>query len=103
MMRFTVFALVAAFFVVVALVHAQDCNNPQTQAEMNQCATKDHEAATRELNEIYNKYRDRLNKEQKEGIQEVQHAWMRFCDLTCRFESSGVEGGSAYGSLYQVV
>ena len=81
-------------------VQAQECKNPQTQTEMNHCATMELEAATGELKKVYNEYLIRLSEEQKKQIQEAQLVWIRFRDLTCKFESSGSQGGSAYGMVF---
>lgn len=75
---------------------AQNCANPISQADMNRCAASEHASADKELNKVYNAYRARLDEEQKKQLRDAQLAWIRFRDLNCAFESSGVKGGSAY-------
>jgi uncharacterized protein YecT (DUF1311 family) len=73
-----------------------DCSAPATQSEMTQCAGHAYSAADKKLNLAYNEYRNRLNAEQKKKLTQAQLAWIKFRDLSCAFESSGAEGGSAY-------
>ena len=89
-------------FGMTSISWAQDCRKPKTQLEMNQCAKRDYDTATKEINQIYNEYRKRLNPSQKEQIKEVQLAWIKYRDLACKFESSGVSGGSAESMIVGV-
>ena len=73
-----------------------DCDAATTQSEMTQCAGQAYSAADKKLNLAYNAYRARLNVEQKKQLTQAQLAWIKYRDLSCAFESSGVEGGSAY-------
>nr|WP_315395166.1 lysozyme inhibitor LprI family protein [uncultured Duganella sp.] len=73
-----------------------DCAAPATQSEMTQCAGQAYSAADKKLNLAYNEYRARLGAEQKKQLTQAQQAWIKYRDLSCAFESSGVEGGSAY-------
>ena len=73
-----------------------DCNAPTNQTEMTQCAGQAYSAADKKLNLAYNEYRALLGGEQKKQLTQAQLAWVKFRDLSCAFESSGVEGGSAY-------
>ena len=73
-----------------------DCSAPATQSEMTQCAGQAYSAADKKLNLAYNEYRARLGAEQKKKLTQAQLAWVKFRDLSCAFESSGAEGGSAY-------
>ncbi len=63
---------------------------------MNQCGGSDLERETKKINKAYNDYRAKLTPEQKLEFKEVQLAWIKFKDVACKFEASGVEGGSAY-------
>lgn len=83
------------FFVPNAAI-SQDCGDLQTQSEMNQCVAADYAKVDRELNKAYNDYPSRLAEEQKRQLRDAQLAWIRFRDLSCAFESSGVKGGSVY-------
>lgn len=76
-------------------VYAAGCDAPATQMEMNQCAAQEYEKANKELNNVYSGYRTRLSDSQKQQLKDTQLAWIKFRDLACEFESSGIEGGSA--------
>jgi len=78
---------------------ALDCQNPQTQTDMNQCASSDLDRETKKINKTYNDYRAKLNPTQKQQLKEMQLAWIKFKDLACQFEASGVEGGSAHSMV----
>ena len=93
MRRFVLPALVLALLSASAWA---DCSAPSTQSEMTQCAGQAYSAADKKLNLAYNEYRARLNAGQKKKLTEAQLAWVKFRDLSCAFESSGAEGGSAY-------
>jgi uncharacterized protein YecT (DUF1311 family) len=97
------FAKITVTFFVLAVTAstawALDCRNPQTQIDMNQCAGSDLERETKKINKTYNDYRAKLNPEQKQNFKEVQLSWIKFKDLACKFEASGVEGGSAYSMV----
>ena len=78
---------------------AVDCQNPQTQIDMNRCASTDLDRETNKINKTYNVFRAKLNPAQKQQLKEVQLAWIKFKDLACKFEASGVEGGSAHSMV----
>ena len=81
---------------ISTLAFALDCQNAQTQAEMNQCASTELNRATKQINQTYYDLRAKLNSTQKQQLKEVQLAWIKFKNLACEFEASGVEGGSAH-------
>src|SRR5919108_3154933 len=85
------------FVVIAALGNAAqhtDCENAQTQLEMNQCAGTKRVAAEKRLNEVYSQYRRRLALAQKKKLTDAQEAWLAFRASWCTFVASGVEGGS---------
>ena len=86
-------------FFVSSYALALDCQNPQTQTDMNQCATANLDRETKKINKTYKDFRAKLNPTQKQQFKEVQLAWIKFKDLACQFEASGVEGGSAYSMV----
>lgn len=78
---------------------AEDCLNLETQKDLNQCASFELKQETNQLNKTYQNYRNKLNQNQKQKFKNVQLAWIKFKDLACQFESSGVESGSAYSMV----
>jgi len=88
-----------SILVVPCSALALDCQNPQTQTDMNQCSSSDLTRETKKINKTYNDFRAKLNPSQKQQLKEVQLAWIKFKDLACQFEASGVEGGSAHSMV----
>jgi len=88
-------------FCVPVTAFSANCGDLKTQSEMNQCAYREYQQADKELNEVYSTYRLRLNESQRRQIKDVQLAWIKFRDLACDFESSGVKGGSVYPFILQ--
>jgi len=80
--------------------HALDCDKAGTQSDMDLCATQALNKADAELNQTYVDYRNRLNKAQQNQIRDVQLAWIKYRDLSCKYASSGT-GGSAHGMALQ--
>jgi uncharacterized protein YecT (DUF1311 family) len=86
---------------------ALDCDNAQTQAEMNQCAAQEFAAADAELNaqweltaaamKALDAEIDRATDKQPgyfETLLEGQRAWLKFRDAQCLSESFKARGGS---------
>lgn len=80
-------------------VHAVNCQNPQTQMDINQCATNELSIETTKINATYGRIRAKATPEQKQQLKAVQLAWIKFKDLSCSFQASGVEGGSLHSSV----
>ncbi|EIJ47076.1 hypothetical protein GWL_13170 [Herbaspirillum sp. GW103] len=87
--------LAAALLLCAGSAFAADCTQAATQAEMNACASETLTHNDADLNATYMAYRDKLNKAQQNKLREVQLAWLKYRDLSCRFESSASAGGSA--------
>lgn len=79
---------------------ADDCADAQTQAEINACTGAVYKASDKRLNDLYGQYRQRLDAGQKKALTAAQKAWLNYRDLSCKFEASGVEGGSGYPMAY---
>ena len=78
-----------------------NCGDLATQFEINQCAYQEYLQVDKKLNEVYSTYRARLDEDLQRQIKDVQLAWIKFRDLACDFESSGVKGGSVYPFVLQ--
>jgi uncharacterized protein YecT (DUF1311 family) len=81
---------------LLALIAVPDCGNAETQAALDLCAAKDLKDADDALAHL----RKRLSKEigeatTKAALDEAQKAWEDYRDAECKFESSGVAGGTA--------
>lgn len=97
---FVLFFLSLAF-AFSATAFAAECGDLDTQAAMNQCALVQFQQLDKEMNKTYTEYQSRLDRRQKRQIKEVQLAWVKFRDLACKFESSGVEGGSVHPFIFR--
>ena len=97
----------SAFFAVAPTgVAAQepDCRDPQTQAAMNICAGRDHEAADRDLNRVYRDLRAALQERDRElgprlgGIEAAlvagQRGWIAYRDGHCAVAGAEARGGT---------
>ena len=76
--------------------YPSECGDLGTQNAMDRCVLSELQKADNELNDAYNGYRSRLDVDQKRRFKDAQLAWVKFRDLACGFESSGVEGGSIH-------
>lgn len=71
-----------------------NCNNPQSQHEMNACAGQRWQTSDRELNQIYQALIPQLSNSRRQQLVTAQRAWITFRDSECEFYSSFAEGGS---------
>ncbi|RVT47225.1 lysozyme inhibitor LprI family protein [Rubrivivax albus] len=76
------------------------CTGARTQAAWNACESAGFSEAERRLATLYHSYSKRLQGEQRENFERAQAAWVRYRELACSFESSGVAGGSAYPAVF---
>lgn len=84
-------------FVVAALGNAaktSNCEKAQTQLEMNQCAQAKKAQTDKRLNDVYRRYRQRLQPAHKQKLTDAQRAWLAFRESWCSFIASGAEGGT---------
>lgn len=95
---FVIVSFLSSLF-VPSVVLGLDCQNANTQADMNQCASSDLARETQIINKTYRDLRAKLNPAQQRQFKKVQLAWIKYKDLSCEFEASGVEGGSAHAMV----
>jgi uncharacterized protein YecT (DUF1311 family) len=88
--------IIAVLVCISADAFAANCRYPKSQSEMTACAGQEYALLDKKLNEAYSQYRSHLSESQKNQLKDAQLAWIRYRDLSCDFESSAVEGGSAY-------
>lgn len=82
------------------LAQRPNCNNPQTQSEMNICASIAYQNADRKLNQVYRQLLPKLSAARKQKLITAQQAWIKFRDSSCEFERSAYEGGSIAPMIY---
>ncbi len=81
-----------------------DCENAQTQFEMNMCAAQDYQAADDELNAIWKEARARADELDAQFDKEMQgaaaaligaqRAWINYRDSNCELAGWEAHGGS---------
>jgi uncharacterized protein YecT (DUF1311 family) len=94
-MKFKVSIVLCGIFFIVGVVNANECAK-ESASEAPKCAVEEFRALDAKLNKDYNNYRLRLDEFKKLKFRDVQLAWIKYRDLACGFESSQVEGGSAF-------
>jgi uncharacterized protein YecT (DUF1311 family) len=82
------------------LAQRPNCNNPQTQSQMNICASIAYQNADRKLNQVYRQLLPKLSAARKQKLIAAQQAWIKFRDSSCEFERSAYEGGSIAPMIY---
>ena len=79
-----------------ALAAGLDCKNAETQADLNLCAAKDLQDADQEIGRVNKALAKELgDPAAKTALEQAAKAWDEYRDAECKFESSGVAGGSA--------
>jgi uncharacterized protein YecT (DUF1311 family) len=82
----------------VGMAHAQpalNCNDAQTQGDLNECAGRDLSAADAKLNTAYRALQKALGTGGRSTkLRVAQTAWISLRDKECDFEGSAAEGGS---------
>ncbi len=82
------------------VAQAPDCDNAQTQVDINQCAAKAAEVADEKLNQVYQQVKSTLSAGEKTLLTDAQLAWIEFRDKNCEFSRSRFEGGSIAPTVY---
>jgi uncharacterized protein YecT (DUF1311 family) len=82
------------------LTQTLNCNNAQTQLEINVCADLFYQNADKKLNQVYQKLLPKLPKSRQQKLIDAQLAWVKFRDASCEFERSGYEGGTIAPAIY---
>jgi uncharacterized protein YecT (DUF1311 family) len=72
------------------------CNQPQTQAEINNCFLALYKQADTRLNEVYKQVISKLNRRARENLIDEQLALIRRRDAACKDQGRITPGGSAY-------
>ena len=98
-------ALTLAFPAVAPHASGPDCDNPQTQVEMNACAYESLREVDAELNSEWKSLRTRLRQAEDdlgyegwfEAALEGQRGWLAYRDGQCAAEGYEVGGGTMEG------
>lgn len=84
----------------VRVAQQPNCNNPQTQSEMNACAGISYQNAYKRLNQVYQQLLLKLSASRRQKLTAAQQAWINFRNASCAFERSEVEGGTMAPMIY---
>lgn len=78
-----------------------NCQSPETQRDMNICASRDAEVADRRLNQVYKQLQAKVSDSQsKKELIDAETAWIKFRDRDCRF-AAGLNRGGSIASMIQ--
>ncbi|WP_233961937.1 lysozyme inhibitor LprI family protein [Pectobacterium versatile] len=93
---------IALFFILpTAQAAALDCNNANTQLDMNQCAVQEYKKVDGELNQLYQDVVKRVViEEHKALLKSAQRKWIAYRDADCEFQTFPTTGGSVHGMVY---
>ena len=93
------FALLAA---APAQKRAQsdNCDDPQSQSEMNICADKKFKAADAALNRVYSQLASKLDAAARAKLKAAEVSWLKYRDDNCDYEAAQFEGGSMQPLIY---
>ena len=75
---------------------AGNCDNANTQADINKCTATELSVEDSKLNRSYSDLQRLLNSSEKKQLKAVQLSWIDFRDKACKFSARGFKGGSAY-------
>lgn len=76
------------------------CAEPQSQAEMTQCAVNAYKAADVVLNQVYKQLVAKLDDEEKVQLKDAQNAWIKYRDTNCDFVADQYKGGTMRPMIY---
>lgn len=79
---------------------ALDCDNAQTQSEMNNCATTAYKKADDELNKLYKNILKRTRGKHEKMLKNTQKKWIEYRDSDCQFQTYLSRKNSIYPMVY---
>ncbi len=97
MFRCVMIVFVVSILSFAPVLASENCDNPQTQTDMNICSSIAYTEADKELNVTYQKALGILKDiapSKVENFKKIQRAWVEFRDLNCKFARDGYEGGT---------
>lgn len=83
-----------ALFLFSGYVLADECDNANTQTDLNTCSAAQYQAADKKLNQTWQDVLKRAEPAQRDLLKKAQSAWITLRDADCAFISSSTEGGS---------
>lgn len=91
-----VFFMIAVIFPAWAQSESDsiNCEDPQTQLEMNLCSLRDLDASDKKLNELYKEIVGLIDSKSKPLLVQAQRNWIVVRDNHCKLYEHFYEGGS---------
>ena len=80
----------------IALLYSSSPLVAQTQADMNEEASKSYADADKKLTETYQDLLKNLGPENQDRLRQAQRSWINFRDDECRFRTADSAGGSVH-------
>jgi uncharacterized protein YecT (DUF1311 family) len=89
--------LIIMFLILPNLAHAELCDDPKTQSDINYCAEYHFTRADSDLNEIYGKFKTLIAKDNlaTSALKKAQKSWLSFRDAECALEVIPSETGTS--------
>lgn len=85
---------------ICALLLTSTPSYAQTQSQMDATAKQAWRKADARLDAFYESYKKHLSPDQVDLFAKANSAWSVYRIAYCRFQASGVEGGSVYPMIY---
>lgn len=94
-------ALAFAVLLLAGSAQAQNCANPVTQIDMNQCAQLRYQSADAALNAAWGPAMSFARQiGQHEALRGAQRQWISYRDAACAVQASPYQGGSIYPLIW---
>ena len=77
-----------------------ECNNPQTQTAMNNCAQAEYDQVDTRVNNVYQSVKASVGPEKTNQLIAAEQAWLDFRDAYCDFVQTQYAGGSIQPTVY---
>ena len=93
-MIYAIKILIFGLMFIASAQSAPDCNQPQTTADMRDCAAINLDQSDHQLNAVYGKLMKKLDDEGQRKLKESQRSWIKFRDLNATFLADLNRGGT---------
>lgn len=92
---------ISLFVLSSSFVLADDCENPNTSGEVNECLNADLKSQKSEMNKLFNKIYKTTDA--KAELTNAQKAWLSYQDLQCGDFISTATGHSPATTTYSLI
>jgi uncharacterized protein YecT (DUF1311 family) len=99
-MKWHSWAFAAAVLCLAIPACAPKASGAQSQAELNEEASRRLASVDQRLNATYEKVIAKVSPAGKEALRKAENSWLQFRDDECAFETAGYRTGSVYPMIY---